>query len=188
MPQGAFNVSRLLRELGLKNIIEMPVRTEIQPTINLDSMAGQIPVHVGGVAIMGGKAQANALEASAFKLTCRDPGGGILMSIQRGASSILRMDLFDGASQTAWGAAGPVPMKVLNFTNNPTRSILESGSWAVTAGADAIEIAQFVGAPDYAPLYIPPGGVLELSGNVVNSSRTLTLLYCGITATEADPA
>ena len=55
MPGGAFNVSQLIRELGLQAVTgdEMRVQETIQPTMRVADLSDVTPPHVAPTAIFG---------------------------------------------------------------------------------------------------------------------------------------
>ena len=87
MAQGAFNVSKLIEQLGLKNVLDMPVRENIQPVIALDSMAGFVPANIGRRFLAGGIPPANVAEFSTFELISLDPGGCVVFGLHQRADA-----------------------------------------------------------------------------------------------------
>lgn len=185
MPQGNFNVSRLLRRLGHKNQLEMPVLETIQATIPLASMAGQVPVHVGGVTIGGGNSSSAIAEYSGFQLHSLDPGGLVVQWIHNDANISFYMGLSDTATTWLSGAGICVP---LNFTNNPSVSVLEFGNAASPVSSLAPQFkgqGLLVPSGDFAPLYVPRGSYLTMLSKSSNTSVRMSFCWCGIMATEA---
>lgn len=182
MSGGAFNISRLIRELGLKNA-EIPVIESIQPTMPLASMAGQVPVHVGAVAMGGGYSAATAAEHSAYQIQVLDPGGLVIQWI----SALDITATFMVTVQPIpipWLTRGPVALTVQQFNNgNPTLSQLDVG----TAAAPVTTVPAFrreILACPFAPLFVPRGSYLWVVRETPNSAAWLSLCWCGITASE----
>lgn len=187
MPTGSYNVSRLLEELGLKNVLEMPVRPEIQPVIQLDSMAGQVPAHVGSVALIGGQTGAQAGELSIMDLNVLDPGGGILMFVNRRTLNTF-YEIRLSTVPTAFATVGPTRLTNLNFTNGPpTPSFADVGSTLEAATGITFQFGDSgFGWSGYAPLYVPRGTHLKISTLGVTQELRIGLGWCGITATESE--
>lgn len=184
MPTGGFNISELARQLGEKGIIEMPVSKNIQLTMPLDTMAGQVPAHVAGVAMFGGLQTLIAGEASTFALQCLDPGGGIVVEISN--CDVPYSELEVTTTAPAW-LTGPTACARQDFTNNPCQSVAFFGTQAVSVVFDKPIISTKVGPPVFAPLYVPRGSWLILRSIVVASIRRWAVTWCGISATESVP-
>lgn len=182
MPTGTYNISRLLRELGLKNVAEMPLRESIQPVIPLASMAGQVPVHVGSVALSGGVASAAAAQRSAFQLQILDPGGAVLQWVHDLSDNV--SGIFTSETPLVW-STGPTLTRVVQFNNGvPSPSIMNMGAVAGGALLTDPEIGELMPVAQFAPLYIPRGHYLQIIDTATNDEFRLTVCWCGITATE----
>lgn len=183
MPAGSYNVSRLIRELGFKNVAEMPVRESIQPVIPLGSMAGQVPVHVGSVAVFGGQTTAVAGQRSSFQLQCLDPGGGILMGLSEVTTNIFMLARL-ATAPLVW-ATGPTTLPPQQFNNEiPTASVAELGNIAATFGLQAPPLFSNWPVPTFAPLFVPRGTFVQAQTEGTNVAARCLFLWCGITATE----
>lgn len=185
MPVGSFNVSALLRQLGHKNVIQMPVRDDIQATMPLASMAGQVPVHVGGCAVFGCFQTAIAAEGGALEVVCLDPGGGILQWIES-SSGPFRLTI--GTAPAVW-LTGPTPAVPQHFTNDPTATTAQFGTVAILAFPT--DIPYFIGGgaggvPNsaFAPMYVPRGSRVLVQASAVNAIFAGNVGWCGIQATE----
>lgn len=80
MAQGAFNVSRLIAELGLQNIRgdEMRVLETIQPTMDVGNLADVTPPHVAPTAIFGTILIGGVGTAGGVQIQSLAPGGGFI--------------------------------------------------------------------------------------------------------------
>lgn len=182
MPTGSYNISRLIAELGFKNVAEMPVLPSIQPTIPLASMAGQVPVHVGSVALGGGVASAVVGQRSAFQLQVLDPGGAVLQFIHD--ITVNASGIFVSDTPLVW-ATGPTPTSVQQFNNGPpSPSLVSLGAVAGGAALTDPEVTVNFPVAQFAPLYIPRGSYLQLIDSATNKEYRTTICWCGITATE----
>lgn len=185
MPQGSYNITRLLREWGLKNVVEMPLRETVQPTLNLDAMKGQYPVHVGGVAMFGGFVAAVGGEHAGMEIQCLDPGGGILMGVDSAGTLTLELEL--SPTPVVW-ATGPTAQPAQQFNNNATVSLSLQGNRVAGPSLVIPRINSQQIASSFAPLYVPRGAFLQLFSDTANSARGFAVAWCGILATESDPA
>lgn len=181
MPTQSFNVSRLLTALGKKNIIEMPVADTIQPTLPLGSMYGQVPVHMGSVAVAGSIVSAVVGENSSFELQCLDPGGLIIQWIIRGESTSLSFQVSDTALVWLTGGAAVVNQ---DFTREPSRSVMRSGNIAGIAVSNIPQLGEYIPEARFAGLYLPRGRFFQMTTGTNNSQRKATICWCGITASE----
>lgn len=182
MPQGSFNISRLLRELGLKNIIEMPVSETIQPVLPLASMLGEVPVHVAGAAIFGGSQAQVAAEWGVLELQCLDPGGAVLLFILQAAFNLqVRIEM--DTTPTTW-LTGPTALPPLNFTANPTLSVANKGTRVAGPSSIIPEFGIGFPAQDFGAFLIPRGSFLRLASTTANQVLAGSIAICGIAATE----
>lgn len=185
MPTGTYNISRLIRELGLKNVAEMPVRESVQPVMPLATMHGQVPVHVGGVAVWGGARTAVVGEFSTFQIQCLDPGGGILQWVKQVGTATLVWELT--AASQIW-LTGPSTLQRQDFTNNPSPSVAEIGTIAAAGAATLPEMGEQIPNSNFAPLYVPRGSFVRFTQSASNVTLRMCFGWCGITATEGGDA
>jgi hypothetical protein len=186
VPTGSYNVTRLLAELGLKNVIEMPVAPTIQPTIPLDTLRGNVPLLQRSVAVYGGTVAAVALEFSAIRVVSLDPGGVSLEWFAQPSglplTFTLRVDpLVTGVLNNA--VAHPPQI----FGNDPVISTVTSGS-LVGAPIAALPIIIDIPISAHGRLHLPRGFQLTLEDDVVNSNSVFGLCLSTFGATEAEPA
>lgn len=188
MPQGSYNVSRLLAELGLKNVIDMPVSQSIQPTIPLASMLGQVPYHSAPMALFGGDVVgAAAPQHSAIELVSLDPGGGLLLYFYQSPGAApprLRIEITDPAFPMAW-TVGPVNHPAQNFGDEDVLTTVASGTTLNAAPAVAPTILELL--PASAPaLWVPRGKRVRVI-NAVSGGFGIgfALAWMGIAATQS---
>lgn len=186
MPQGSLNWTRFVRTLGLKNIVEMPIRETIQPVIPLDVGRGQIPVHSGSLAWAGGKANAAVAEYSCFELVSLDPGGIVILWVQ--CQSNVTWAPAVSAVPVTWGIVGPTDLPPVQFTDTPSISTMTSGTEAVPAFSLTTSprmrgISEVYGG-GFAPLHLPHGRRFTAYNTAANGTWYFTVGWCAITATE----
>lgn len=179
MPEGSFNVSKLLAALGHKNIVEMPVSKNIQVTMPLNAMAGKTPLHAGGVALIGGFVTGIVAEFSAMAVQCLDPGGGVVQWADGGGVTEARVS----PTLPIW-LTGPTALTVQNFTRTPTISLGYVGTLAAPLATTPYFTGQAMPNSNYAPLWVPRGSWFVMTANLANSTRTFGVAWCGIEATE----
>jgi len=78
MGTGSFNISRLIAELGLKNVPDMAIVERIQPVVNVGDLAGQTPPHVPPSAIFGETAPGAVAQRAFLEIQCLSPGGAFV--------------------------------------------------------------------------------------------------------------
>lgn len=185
MGTGTYNVSRFLRELGLKNVAEMPVRETVQPVLPLGSMYGQVPVHVASVCMWGGIGIPVGGTFTRYEITCLDPGGGILQAVWQ-VAPVLSFEIQLTTTPVGWDV-GPTLLAPVHFTNEPTPSIANIGNTAAGVGIDHPRFDFEVGRSAFAPLFVPRGSQVQIVSEALNVGARVNFLWCGITATEGAP-
>jgi hypothetical protein len=183
MPQGSYNVSRLLQELGLKNVVEMPIADNIQTVLPLPTMAGHVPQHNGRVALFGGVQGGVVGEFSLFDIHCLDPGGGIVLGA---ASDLAPKDVILRPTPPTWGGVGPVAVPASDYTNDPTVSVCTKGSQVAAVGFTAPRMYQSIQPSPLAQLYVPRGQHFRILSTTVNAQVSLHIQWIGIGATESE--
>ena len=172
----------MLAELGLKNVLELPLAKTIQATMPLGSLAGQVPAHVGSSVIWGGLQGAVVGQVSTFELHCLDPGGGVFnWWHQSSFQNICTMAL--QTVETVW-LTGPFACNPMQMNNNPSVSRFSRGTNAVIHTAADPEIQLPMPSSNYAPMYIPKGSFLTISPASTTAAMRFVMSYTGITATE----
>lgn len=185
MPQGSFNFSRFVRELGLKNVAEMPVRETIQPVINLDVGRGQYPIHTGATAVAGGMQTGGVATKTVFQLHSLDPGGLVLNWIM---GSYLQVVMTCDEMLTGW-VVGPIACPAQHFTSGlQSISTLNKGQSII---ADSVIQPNFtlqtaVFVQGFAPLYVPRGNTVRIITAAINQTMFASFSWTGITATQAE--
>jgi hypothetical protein len=190
--QGAFNVARLIAELGLKRVEGRPVMElaeVIQPTITVGDLSGLTPPHVAPEALFGGLITNIALEAAAVEIQCLAPGGGFLESISiRGPSAgWLRQ------SATALIPADPVLANVGQLSRDPVVSVVRVGT-VVPSGLEGFDLSTSLSGDavfyNFAPrgLFIPRGTFLTMEAQVVNIALRFGLVWREVPASESVPS
>lgn len=182
MPANSYNISRLIAELGLKNVTELPLAERIQPVISLDSMRGQVPLHQGPVGLFGGLTATSLLEYSLFELISLDPGGLVICFMYH---SLLSGFISVRTDVLAWGAFGPTPHPAQQFGNTPVASLVNSGTTLVVPSVDEPIIGQLE-AGSYAPLYVPRGSRAVFQTLSINTAFNFGIQVMGITATQPE--
>lgn len=185
MPTGNFNVSRLLAQLGHKNVIEMPVSKNIQATLPVASMAGQVPVHPAGVTMAGGYQVATVGEYTVYEIQSLDPGGFVWQfSESKTATDVV---LAVTPNKIAYLTAGPIVHPNVNFTSNFSLSRMTSGTTVLpgsTTTKPRFGANEFFNWNGFAPFLVPRGMNLQIHCVSANTALYLTCGWCGIAATE----
>jgi len=135
--------------------------------------------------MMGGFVAAQVGEFAGMEIQCLDPGGGIVMGIDSAGTLTLELEL----SQTpvVW-ATGPTTQLIQQFNNNATVSVSLQGNRVAGPALTIPRINSQQIASSFAPLYVPRGAFLQLFSDAANTARGFAVAWCGILATESDPA
>jgi hypothetical protein len=185
MPTGSYNVSKLLGQLGHKNQIEMPVSKNIQVTLPLESMSGQLPVHNYGSVMLGMQTGAVSGEFGMLAIQSLDPGGFVVEQIYNPSNVKFYIHVQDAAP--VFVTTGPLSCSPQNFSSEPSVSI---GTYGTTATQNNTGVPQFYTRPilngTFAPLIVPRGKWLLLGSGSANTVVACMVQGCGIGATQSE--
>jgi len=187
MPQGSFNISRLINELGLKNVIGMPVSERLQVVLPLDTMQGQVPLHQGPVAMFGGQLPGVVGEFTTWEVQSLDPGGCIVEQVIQDAAIVTTYELTAPATPTAFDT-GPAFLPPVQFGATPLLSTVRFGQTIAGVGATGPRFQSLLQLRPAARLFIPRGEVRVFKSFAANTAITLAVTLSGITASEAVPS
>ena len=187
MAQGAFNVSKLIEQLGLKNVLDMPVRENIQPVIALDSMAGFVPANIGRRFLAGGIPPANVAEFSTFELISLDPGGCVVFGLIQAAAFASQLVTVTQTPPVVWGLSGPVAHNVQPFGSEPSACRLNAGT-VVAAPSSLNPVFDLMGAGWNVPMFLPHGSRMIVTARTANASFNMTFQCMGIAASQFEPS
>jgi len=181
MPQGSYNVSALLRALGLKNVIEMPVSQTIQPVLPLESMAGQLPVQNGPTGLFGGNVAAVVGENGAIEVVSLDPGGCIILRFE---STSVRVYIVH-VQQTAFPfLTGPVTHVPQVLSRDTPLTQVFSGNGIDTDSFINPRITGLGSGSNFGPVFLPRGSRMTIVDAGTNVANSWNILILGIAATE----
>lgn len=184
---GAFNVSHLIKELGLKAVEgdAMRVLETIQPTLVIGDLHDSTPAHQPPTALFGFVAQGTPSNVGLFEIQCLSPGGAFV-----GWFSI--STVFTGAAirvvTTGAGVSNVVP-SAGQLSRAPVVSIAREGNISATTdpGVQFVTDTQqlFFGFRD---LYIPKGSFFQVELTSVNTISAIGVHWREIPAMENNPA
>jgi len=182
MPQGSFNVSRLLRRAGLKNVVEMPVLETIQPVMPLGTMYGQVPVHVPPMSMIGGLPGPTVGEESVIDIHSLDPGGLIVQSFREFTANVITVTI--RAAPFVFITQGPILLvhQVMSNEGAPLSTVnIGTGTGLTGQLPNFLEIGPGQG---FAPIFIPRGQHMILSMETANLLLRHSMVLIGLPATE----
>jgi len=185
--QGAYNVSKLIEQLGLKNIVEMPVRENIQPVIALESMSGYVPANIGRRFLAGGIPPSNIAEFSTFELVSLDPGGTVIFGLVQAAAFASQLVTVSQTPPVVWGLSGPVVHNIQQFGSEPSLAQLNTGTTAVGPGI-LDPIFDLMGSGWNVPMFLPHGQRMLIVARASNTAFNLTIQAMGIAASQFEPS
>jgi len=160
---GAFNVSKLIDELGLKTISGETLRIleTVQPVLNVGDLEGVTPPHVPASALISATEAAAGGLAATVQVQCLAAGGAIVeWVIPHGA--IPPAMFLRGA-----GVAGLAPLAVQQISRDPIVSIASSGDGVALSGGVPLDPTVFY---NFGPngIFVPTGSFFILQAVVVN--------------------
>jgi len=184
---GAFNVSRLIRELGLQVLGAddlMRVRTEIQPVMAVGDLSDVTPPHVAPTALFGRTLLSGGGNTWKFEVQCLAPGGGFCEWIMYNgvANALMRVGL------TTITAGGVVVPNVGQLSRDPIVSIVRAAD-SVPAGLPGAILS---GAGEFypmapRPMFIPRGSFLQFEAGALATVGNLSFVWREVPASEFDP-
>ncbi len=188
MAQGAFNVTALIRELGLQAVEPdvMEVLRRIQPVITVGDLSDVTPPHVAPTAIFGSLSLSAAGTNGTVALQCLAPGGGFIewVTIQSTtANALMSVRTVDPGVVTVVGPAGQV-------SRDPVVSIVRQDAIAAL-GAPNILLSQTENFFGFSPrpLFIPRASffILQASNAGVGPSFSWGFSFREVPASEHVP-
>ncbi len=184
---GAFNITRLLAELGLKNVQDLPITERIQPTISVGDLSDVTPPHVAPSAIFGDFQAALVLFRALFEFQCLAPGGAFVEWISWESA------VANGNIRIRPAAIGP-GLAVLPVAGQASRDpivsigrsgvILPSG---LPSGAIINANAVFVSFSPR-PMFIPRGQFLSVESGATNAAVGFGMGWREVPASEHVPS
>jgi len=184
---GAFNVSQLIRELGLTSVSkeDMRVLETIQPTLLVGDMSNVTPPHVGPSALFGAVTVGAVAEVGIFELRCLAPGGGFvewIMFATDATGGRFRISLTSSGVATPVVSAGQMSRDAV-VSNAFQGSVPPTGLPAVTIVAN-IDQFRF----GHTPLFVPRGSFFQIESTVLNTIAILGIGWREVPASEHVPA
>lgn len=165
---GAFNVSQLIRELGLKTISgdTMRVLETVQPTLPVGQLEGLTPPHVPPSAMFGVTAASGAGLNATLEVQCLAPDGLWIGWAVIGASA----SIVGYRVTTVTHAAGlGVLASAGQLSRDAVLSVVRSGGIAAVGGPSVDFPSTFGGNLFFAdPLYVPRGSFFSLQSVLTN--------------------
>lgn len=188
MPQGAFNVSRLIAELGLKPVDRNVLRVleSIQPTMVVGDLSDVTPPHVAPSAFFGGLLIGGVGTSGALQIQSLAQGG-----------SFVEWLTFDSANTTATFSIQttdpglPTILAGFQASRDPIVGIARRGDIAVVT-VDAPVISQDAAIISFAPrpIFVPRGQffLIQLGGTTATSNALFGIGWREVPASEHVPS
>jgi len=186
MAETPFNVSDLIRRLGLKNVSGLPIEERITPTVNVGSLEGLTPSLVPPSALFADTTAAVAARVGLVEVQSLSPGGLWIENV------------FFNAAFTSALVYSLRQVPDLSFTGALTATIVASNEPFVSqvfmgdiapSGLRGLTVTL---NPDprgnFGPWYIPRGDVFRLEGTVVNQIFGWGIFIREVPATEHAPS
>ena len=158
MPQGAFNVSRLIAELGLQQIRgdEMRVLESIQPTMQVGDLSDVTPPHVAPSAIFGSVLIGGVGTAGGVQFHSLAPGGSFVEWItfdSTATNATFGIQTVDPAFPTLLPPGGQT-------SRDPVQTIVRTGAVGFLpgiAGSPVISSTAAILSFSNRPVFVPRG-------------------------------
>lgn len=186
--EGSWNLNEVLRQLGLKNVSQLPVVRAIQPVLPLGDSGGITPPLLPPAAWVGGASAAAVGRYSGFQFQAAGAGGTYLRYFSARAGTSGRVTWGITATNPAAGLAtacptyemGPTPLQTRCFDGNSASSlsINDYPTAYIANNADRI-------FPDL--IYVPLGRWLTILDYSVNVSLEYMALVQDVPAAPLSP-
>jgi len=158
MPEGAFNVVEFARQMGLKNVREMPIIERIQPVISVGDMEGLTPAQAPPSGVVGKNELGVPTRFGALSIKSLAPGGTRILWISVAGSLTWSMRIVDGNQGFFVGIGGPGSGPPIQIASH-TAPQVQIG--AGTTGAAMIgDLPSFGSLPSPVTFGAPPDGSL----------------------------
>jgi len=181
---GAFNITRLIAELGLKNV-DLDLIERIQPTMNVGDLSDVTPPHVAPSAIFGGFQAAVPGEVWAMEIQCLSPGGAFIDWISYQAATNANFTILTASISSGLAVLPPVGQA----SRDPILSIAKSGTH-VFAGAIGAVISSVGNMHTFnvRSIFIPRGSFFSIQGATVNFQTSFGIGWREVPASEHVPS
>ena len=193
MPQQGFNFQELVRQLGLKNVDELPVVHALTPVINVGDGSGLTSPLLPPSAFAGGVQAVVAGERASLQLLSLGVGGIILLEFRVG-----------GATQTAFqlnlaGAGNPLAADTIvggGATNNdigftPALSRVVIGTSTVsldTVPRRAASLFTGLSSGEWAhPMFLPHGSLFTIQNSTIAQVGYFSIIWRELPAAALTP-
>jgi len=189
MPEGAFNIIEFARQMGLKNVREMPIVERIQPVISVGDMEGLTPAQQAPSGVVGKIEPAVAARFGSVSIKSIAPGGmRILWCSGSGIEWHFRIiagnqGFFGGLvpNSPAFSVASQVAPEAL--VNSGTTGAMSSGDNPCFSSIPSP--IQFGDPPT--GLYVPRGFDFEMYTSVANVTFCWAVYLSDVPASEHVP-
>jgi len=170
MPAGAFNVSQLIRELGLQRVTgnEMRVLETIQPTMEVADLSAVTPPHQAPTSLFAATVSSTAATFGACGVQSLGAGGCFIdwITVNFGVGGVL---MVIQTTDPGFTLAPVAPMATLS--KDPGASLFFDESIALFAGGVRIPLSSGTQFWNWttAPLFIPRGSFFLLQSSVATT-------------------
>jgi hypothetical protein len=182
---GAFNVSRLIRELGLKSIRgdELRVLDTIQPTMSVADLEDWTPAHVGPSVIFGIQPTSGAGTRGIVEIQALSAGGAYVDWIGIFGTLNCEMRVIPNGS----GLTNAVPPAAFT-SRDPIVSVCNQGPIAAT-GAAFVQLNRNMQTIrfDRSRLFVPRGSFFQIELTPDNSTMSIGFAWREVVASPSEP-
>lgn len=166
---GSFNISQLVRELGLKAVSaeDLRILETIQPVLIAGDLSRTTPPHEQPAALLAARTDGAIGRRGMFEVQCLAPGGafvGWIVFSTLGTTSQIRVVTTPSGVATVSPGAG-------QLSRAPIRSILRIGDVPATGAPSLVLTSGFTAQAGFADLYVPNGAFFQIehaTDNVLN--------------------
>jgi len=185
---GAFNISELVRELGLTAVTSEDLRVlqTIQPVLNVGDLSDVTPPHVAASSMFGFTVTAAGGLLATMELQCLAPGGCFIEWIVVVSTTNVGMRVTTAAIAAGQAVVAPAGQT----SRDPIVSVVRQGDVAAPGIAEAVVFGATSFDMSFGPnpIFIPRASFFSLQALVANTAATISFGVREVPASEHVPA
>ncbi len=184
MPATTFNITQLIRELGLKNVDSMDVVERLQPVVTVADLSDLTPAHQAPKALFGAFIAAVVAERFVMEVQCLAPGGLFVDWLAYDSTGNLRISI----NATAVAGALPVVAPVGQASRDPVRSIVREGTLPGAVVPGMIVRNEHTFPAGSIGLFVPRAQFFLIQSASTNIQGDIGFTFWEVPATESAPS
>ena len=179
MPQGSFNISQWIRQLGLKNVTEMPVLERLTPVVQAGNLEGWTPRHEPPTRMATIDLNAVAGQVAAFELQSTALGGSLVVLLRDFISVLWNVR----AASTLFPAGGALS-PLTELSNEAGVAVVRQVNRVATLASPPDAVYAFDAWRAHPAIYVPRGQFFAVESLFVNVILLASMIWVDFPASE----